>query len=98
MGLKEDIRDSSNIAREMISNNESGDIYKRVVLSAGEANTPGLLKWGCFPIAVGTAVGVYREITGKGREHVIPTVTAGLILLGLGKVLQKVGLGVDIKR
>lgn len=89
MGLKEDFKAGTDTAKKMMADNKKGATYTSGVMAVGKEHTPKFLKGGCFPIAIGTVIGVYIQIAGHATEHVIPTITAGVILLGLGKVFQK---------
>lgn len=95
MGLKRDIEEGSDIAGQMIDDNSKGAIYTMGLESTAKKHTPKILNWGCLPIAIGTGVAVFQEIRVGATEHIIPTVTAAVILLGLGSVLRKIKQAVN---
>ena len=90
MGLKRDIEAGSDIASKMIDDNNKGAIYTMGLESIAKKHTPKIFNWGCLPIVIGTGVAVFEEIHIGATEHIIPTVTAAIILLGLGGVLRKI--------
>lgn len=90
MWLKRDIEAGSEIARQMIDDNNRGAIYTAGVKAVGEEYTPSMLRWGCLPVVAGAMLGICQEISVGAFEHIIPTMTAALILLGFGGLLKKI--------